>query len=126
MVRDFRSLPNDATLEEAADALLATSQHDFPVVDQTGSVAGVLTRHDLISALRKNDPAIRVGDVMRRDIPVVTTGTPFNEAFRIMQENNLPAVPVLDGMKRLVGLLTPENVTELMMIHSALPRKRSL
>jgi CBS domain-containing protein len=63
---------------------------------------------------------------MRRDIPIVTTGTPFNEAFRIMQENNLPAVPVLDGMKRLVGLLTPENVTELMMIHSALPRRRAL
>ncbi len=124
MVRDFRSLPIDATLEEAADALIATSQHDFPVLDQSGGVAGVLTRHDLISALRKNDPAIRVGDVMRRDIPVVTTGTPFNEAFRIMQENNLPAVPVLDGMKRLVGLLTPENVTELMMIHSALPRRR--
>jgi hypothetical protein len=28
-------------------------------------------------------------------------------------------------MKRLVGLLTPENVTELMMIHSALPRRRA-
>jgi Zn-dependent protease/CBS domain-containing protein len=125
MVRDFRSLPHTATLEEATDALLATSQHDFPVIDESGSVAGVLTRQDLIGALRKNDPSIRVGDVMRRDIPIVTTGTPFDEAFRIMQENNLPAVPVLDGMKRLVGLLTPENVTELMMIHSALPKRRA-
>ena len=51
------------------DALLATSQHDFPVMDETGNVAGLLTRHDLISALRKNDPTLRVGDVMRRDIP---------------------------------------------------------
>jgi len=41
---------------------------------------------DLIGALRKNDPAIRVGDVMRRDIPTVTTGTRFEDAFRIMQE----------------------------------------
>jgi hypothetical protein len=32
---------------------------------------------------------------------------------------------VLDGMKRLVGLLTPENVTELMMVHSAMPRQRA-
>lgn len=125
MVRDFRSLPKGATLDEATDALLATSQHDFPVLDETGNVAGVLMRNDLIAALRKNDAAIRVGDVMRRDIPTVTTGTPFNEAFRIMQESNCPAVPVLDGMKRLVGLLTPENVTELMMIHSALPRRQA-
>jgi Zn-dependent protease/CBS domain-containing protein len=124
MVREFRTLPENATLEEAVDALLATSQHDFPVVDETGNVAGVLTRHDLIAALRKNDPALRVGDVMRRNIPTVTTGTRFEEAFRIMQECNCPAVPVLDSMKRLVGLLTPENVTELMMIQSAMPRRR--
>jgi len=124
MVREFRTLPATATLQEAIDALLATSQHDFPVLDESGNVAGILTRHDLIAALRKNDPNIRVGDVMRRDIPTVTTGTRFEEAFRIMQECNCPAVPVLDSMKRLVGLLTPENVSELMMVQSALPRRR--
>jgi CBS domain-containing protein len=125
MVREFRSLPISATLQEAVDALLATSQHDFPVLDENGKVAGMLTRHDLIAALRKDDPTIRVGDVMRRDIPTVTTGTRFEEAFRIMQECNCPAVPVLDSMKRLVGLLTPENVSELMMVQSALPRRRA-
>jgi Zn-dependent protease/CBS domain-containing protein len=125
MVREFRTLAASATLDEAVDALLATSQHDFPVVDETGNVAGLLTRHDLIAALRKNDPALHVGDVMRRDIPTVTTGTRFEDAFRIMQECNCPAVPVLDRMKRLVGLLTPENVTELMMVHSAMPRRRA-
>ena len=123
MVREFRTLPEDAPLEEAVDALLATSQHDFPVLDASGNVAGILTRRDLIAALRKSDTAIRVGDVMRRDIPTVTTGTRFEDAFRIMQECNCPAVPVLDGMKRLVGLLTPENVSELMMVQSARPRR---
>jgi Zn-dependent protease/CBS domain-containing protein len=126
MVREFRTLAADATLQEAVDALLATSQHDFPVMDPTGNVAGLLTRHDLIAALRKNDPALRVGDVMRRDIPTVTTGTRFEDAFRIMQESDCPAVPVLDRMKRLVGLLTPENVTELMMVQSAMPQRRVL
>jgi Zn-dependent protease/CBS domain-containing protein len=125
MVREFRTLPDTATLQEAVDALLATSQHDFPVVDGSGNVAGILTRHDLIAALRKDNPTIRVADVMRRDIPTVSTGTRFEEAFRIMQECNCPAVPVLDSMKRLVGLLTPENVSELMMVQSALPRRRA-
>jgi Zn-dependent protease/CBS domain-containing protein len=125
MVREFRSLSQDATLQEAVDALLATSQHDFPVIDESGNVAGVLTRHDLIAALRKQDPQIRVAEVMRRDIPTVTTGTRFEEAFRIMQECNCPVVPVLDGTRRLVGLLTPENVTELMMVHSAMPKRRA-
>jgi Zn-dependent protease/CBS domain-containing protein len=125
MVREFRTLLETAPLLEAVDALLATSQHDFPVVDESGNFAGVLMRNDLIAAFRKNDPALRVGDVMRRDIPTVTTGTRFEEAFRIMQECNCPAVPVLDSRKRLVGLLTPENVSELMMVQSALPRQRA-
>ena len=64
MVREFRTLAADATLEEAVDALLATSQHDFPVMGETGNVAGLLTRHGLISALRKNDPTLSCG---RRD-----------------------------------------------------------
>ena len=123
MVRDFRSLLETATLQEAVDALLATSQQDFPVMNSDGDVAGMLTRRDLIKALRRDDPAIRVGEVMRRNIPSVTTGTRFDEAFRVMQEHDCPALPVLDSMKRVVGLLTPENVTELMMIHSARPRR---
>src|SRR5436190_9344018 len=126
MLRTFRTLSRDANLQEAVNALLATSQHDFPVVDDSGNVAGLLTRQDLIAALRKNDPSLRVGDVMRRDIPTVTTGTRFEDAFRIMQECDCPAVPVLDRMKRLVGLLTPENVTELMMVQSAMPQRRVL
>jgi Zn-dependent protease len=125
MVREFRTLAEHATLQEAVDALLATSQHDFPVMNDTANVVGLLTRQDLIAALRKNDPALRVGDVMRRDVPTVTTGTRFEDAFRIMQECNCPAVPVLDRMKRLVGLLTPENVTELMMVQSAMPQRRA-
>ncbi|MFL6568387.1 MAG: M50 family metallopeptidase [Chthoniobacterales bacterium] len=126
MVREFRTLSTDSTLLEAVDALLATSQHDFPVVEPSGAIAGVLLRKDLIGALRKDDPSIRVGDIIRRGVPTVTTGTPFDEAFRIMQESNCPAVPVVDRMQRLVGLLTPENVSELMMIHSAMPRRRRM
>jgi stage IV sporulation protein FB len=126
MVREFRTLSTDSTLAEAVDALLATSQHDFPVIEPSGAIAGVLLRNDLIGALRKDDPALRVGDIIRRGVPTVTTGTPFDEAFRIMQECNCPAVPVIDRSQRLVGLLTPENVSELMMIHAAMPRRRGM
>ena len=124
MVREFHTLSADAPIEDAVDLLIATSQHDFPVLDRTGAVAGVLLRNDLVSALRKHGPTMRVGEVMRRGVPTVTTGTCFNEAFRIMQESNVPALPVLDQSQRLVGLLTPENVTELMMIHAALPGRK--
>src|SRR5690606_18234238 len=51
MVTHFRTLPPSATLADAADALLHTHQHDFPVVDGAGIVLGILTRDDLITAL---------------------------------------------------------------------------
>ena len=126
MVREFRTLSEDASCQEAVDALLATSQHDFPVVGDTAERCRFVDASGSDRRVAQNDPALRVGDVMRRDIPTVTTGTRFEDAFRIMQECNCPAVPVLDRMKRLVGLLTPENVTELMMVQSAMPRRRVL
>jgi CBS domain-containing protein len=49
MVTHLVSLPPDATLEDAVEALLRTSQHEFPVVDKDERVLGVLTRDRLIA-----------------------------------------------------------------------------
>jgi stage IV sporulation protein FB len=40
-----------------------------------------------------------------------------------MEESGRPALPVVDGMGRLLGLITPENVGELMLVNSLRPRK---
>jgi stage IV sporulation protein FB len=59
---------------------------------------------------------------MRRDLPVVGPNDPFEEAFRLMQESASPALPVVDRVGRLLGLITPENVGEMMMMNSLRPR----
>ena len=120
MITHFRVLPLDANLNTAIDALLRTSQHDFPVVGPAGEVRGLLTRDDLLVALRKSGPDIPVAEVMRLDVPSVHETMLFERATAIMQESQLPALPVLDNLGRLVGLFTPENVGELMMVKDAL------
>jgi hypothetical protein len=40
-----------------------------------------------------------------------------------MQEKRLPAVGVNDGAGRLIGLITPENIGEMMMIQAARPAR---
>ncbi len=120
MVSDFRTLPPHATLGEAADLLLRTHQHDFPVVDGAGAVQGILTRDDLIGALRREGADAAVSGAMRSNVPSVTWRVPFAEAFRVMQDCGCPALPVTDDHGRLVGLLTPENVGEMVMIYGAL------
>ena len=49
MVTQFQTLPLHATLNEATEALLRTSQHEFPITDDTGKVHGILTRDDMIA-----------------------------------------------------------------------------
>ncbi len=121
MIRHFRALDEAATLNEAVEALLDTSQHEFPVIPREGgAVLGVLTRKDLIAALRQRGASTPVIEVMQRGIPSVRMHSPLEDAFRLMNECGCPALPVVDQYGRLVGLITPENVGEMMMIHSAL------
>jgi Zn-dependent protease/predicted transcriptional regulator len=120
MVTDFRTVPETATLDEVIDVLLATSQHEFPVVRASGELCGLLTRDDLIVALRRSGAATPVSEVMRTGMPVVRAGMRFDRAFAMMQERACPALPVVDAEGRLVGLFTTENVGELLMVHSAL------
>jgi stage IV sporulation protein FB len=125
MVTQFQSLPIHATLNEAIEALLRTSQHEFPVLDELGKVRGILTRNDLIGALRKSGADTPVAEVMRTGIPAVHHSMLFERAFATMQECDCPALPVLDSAGRLIGLFTPENVGEMMLVQSALGSVRA-
>jgi Zn-dependent protease/CBS domain-containing protein len=122
MVTHLVRLSPEATLEDAVEALLRTSQHEFPVVDSEDRILGVLTRDRLIAALKQRGSTAAVADVMQRDLPTVRADEPFDKAFQLMQESAFPALPVVDRFGRLLGLITPENVGELMMVSSLLPK----
>lgn len=117
MMTQFRTLLEDDTLAVAVRELLAGSQQDFPVM-RGDEVVGVLPRGDLVRALAHLGQGTKVGDVMRRDCQVVEDGEMLEAAFRRMRESNCNTVPVV-RQGRLVGLLTLENVGELVMVQSA-------
>jgi CBS domain containing-hemolysin-like protein len=48
----------------------------------------------------------------------------LDEALRQMQEQNLPAAGVVGADGRLVGLITPENIGEMLMVQAARPASR--
>lgn len=124
MITEFATLPELAVLDDAVTLLLRTSQHEFPVVDALGNVSGVLTRDDLIAALKKHGADAPVAQFMRRNLPRVHPLDPFDTAFRQMQECGCPALPVVDSSGQLAGMITPENVGELMLVHSLRLRER--
>ena len=122
MVTQFQTLPLNSTLNTAVEALLRTSQHEFPVVDEMGKVRGILTRDDLIVGLRRSGAQAPVAEVMRVDIPSIHHSMLFDRAYELMQECGCPALPVLDSDARLIGLFTPENIGELMLVQNALAK----
>jgi Zn-dependent protease/CBS domain-containing protein len=123
MVTRFETLNPKATLDQAVDALLGSSQHEFPVLDDNGGFAGLLTKHDLLVALRKAGPETPVSDVMLTGLPTLVPHMSLDHAFSKIKEANVTALPVVDNAGQLIGLFTTENVSELIMVQSALAKK---
>jgi Zn-dependent protease/CBS domain-containing protein len=124
MITRFESLSPQSRVEDAVECLIRTTQHEFPVVDGIGRLHGVLTRDGMIKALRERGPDTPVVEVMRSDIPVVESRRSLEDALQLMQGQRLPAVGVADRAGRVVGLVTPENIGEMMMIQSARLERR--
>lgn len=118
MVTRFATLGVEETLNDAVDELLTGTDHDFPIV-QDGNIVGLLRRKQLIQALSSHDRDTPVQEVAERTFFTTEPGAPLDEVFQRMNAENCTTVPVVEG-EQLVGLLTLENVGELIMISSAL------
>lgn len=117
MITAFERLGPGATLQDAADALIKTTQHEFPVVDNGGHLTGFLTRAALFTGLaQEGGRALPVDTIMTRDVPVVRAHDRLDKALAAMTQARAPAVGVVDGTGRLIGYITTENIGELMMI----------
>ncbi|RWB34208.1 site-2 protease family protein [Mesorhizobium sp.] len=119
MITEFARLERSATLDEAIEMLLATTQHDFPVTDSAGHLKGLVTRNDMIRTLKEKGPAEPVASAMRSDIPKIHHRKSLEESLRLMQQADVPAVAVVDNSDRLVGLMTHETIGEMLMVRSA-------
>lgn len=53
---------------------------------------------------------LTAGDVMARSVITAREATPFKELARIMTENHISAMPVLDNADRLVGLVSQADL----------------
>ena len=124
MITRFESLGPQATIGEATDLLLKTTQHEFPVIDGAGRLRGLLTRDAMIKALSKAGPGTPVLEVMASDIPTVSQFSRLEPALKLLQGRTAPAIGVLDWDGRLVGYITSENIGELMLVETAFRGRR--
>lgn len=117
MATRFRSVPAEGTLADAVRELLAGAQQDFPVVAEDRLI-GLLTRKELIRALADTGGNTRVDAAMRVSCRTLAEDEPLRQAFDTMRQDDCGTLPVLRN-GQLVGLLTMENISEILMLRQA-------
>ena len=78
------------------------------VTDGSRHLTGILSLRDLVTA----EPEARIGDVMTREVVSVATDTDQEEVARAIQRYDFLAVPVVDREQRLVGIVTVDDVID--------------
>lgn len=118
MLTEFRVLSGRDSLGDAAAALLAGSQCDFPVDLENGET-GLLTRVVLLKELKARGPAVALEDVVQLPAPSVPVGMSLERAMETLGTTRGPVL-VVGAFGEAVGVLTPENVQEWVLVESAL------
>jgi Zn-dependent protease len=106
-------------LSKAVDALLSSAQKEFPVLDE-GRIVGLLDRDQMIIGLRDQGAASAIGNAMRPSEPLFAD-QPLVEAFSRMRSTGAKAAVVLGADGQVAGVLTQENIAEMMMVENAQP-----
>jgi magnesium transporter len=109
------SLRADATVRQAM-ALIRQLQagEDLSfylyVVDASGRLVGVVSLRQLLRA----DPAVTLGLIMHRDVISVGVDADQEEAARVLSRYGLLALPTVDADGRLVGVITADDVIDVL------------
>jgi len=120
----FNAIPIGANLAAAIETLLATAQHEFPVIDAFGKPVGLLVREDLLSALKDHDRKASITTFMRAPVETVRRTAPLEAVLDRLHGPQATALAVTDPEGVLIGLLTRQNLAEMMIIKTMQPNWR--
>ena len=114
-------LAADQPLSEAVDALLASPQKEFPVLDGAGRIVGLLDRDAMILALARPGCRRAGGRGDARPASRCAPEQPLPDAFTRMRQRGATAEVVADAAGPRDGHPDAENMAEMMMVESARP-----
>ena len=114
MTPEYISLKEDYTVSESIERIRNLSHVSetvfyLYVTDNARRLTGIVSLRDLIIA----QPHQKIGDVMTRETVFVQTNTDQEEVARLIQRYDFLAVPVVDREERLVGIITVDDVIDI-------------
>ena len=115
MTTEILSIPSEWTKREAMDEVMRISEEmeDFYaiyVVDPERKLMGVVPLKRLIRA----KPWATVGELVTDEVVKVFVDQDQEEVARVIQQYNLPAVPVVDRLGHLLGRITFDDIMDVL------------
>ncbi|GAC1378367.1 MAG: hypothetical protein NVSMB33_02380 [Ktedonobacteraceae bacterium] len=115
MTNEVLSLSQNLTVEEALVYLRQHSAHlemiyYLYIVDAEQRLVGVVSLRELVVA----EPTIHLQDLMNKDVLKVNIDTDQEEVAHIISKYDLLGVPVVDANNHLVGLITVDDVIDVL------------
>lgn len=116
MTTDYAALRADVTVGEALNLLRREAPNRETiyyvyVLDQHRRLIGIVSLKDLILA----PPTRSINSIMRGDVLSVTADMDVEKVARELAEYDLLAVPVVDNENRLVGIITHDDVIDVVI-----------
>jgi len=110
----FVDLHSDMTVAQALErvrrlAINRETVYECYVMNRRRRLIGIVSLKDLVIA----NPDARVSDIMKPDPSFVSTHTDREEVARELREHDLLAIPVVDAEQRLVGIITHDDVADI-------------
>lgn len=115
MTTEFVSLPESQSVEEALTTIRAMARAGrreamgtVYVIDGRGALAGVLSLRELLAA----PEGAKMGDVAWTEVVTVLATADREEVAQLTSNYDLVAVPVVDADHRLLGVITVDDVID--------------
>ena len=126
MTRNPVTATPDMSIGEASDLMKREKVHRLPVLDKDKNLVGVITEKDILhaspspaSSLSIHEMAyllskLTVRKLMTKDPVTITEDTTVEEAARLMSDQDLSCLPVVNGSK-LVGIVTKSDMFRILL-----------
>ena len=111
MIRSVITMSPDASAYEAVKISNKNKIGCLVVVDNS-QIVGILTERDLLERVLekcRNPKETKISEIMTRHVVMGKPDMELSEATRIMFENNVKKLPIIDG-NRLVGIVTLTDI----------------
>ena len=111
MVGDVQTIEEGTTIAATARRLITAGVNHLPVVSGSGTLVGIVTSWDIAKAVASN--YLWLDEIMSRDVVTATLDEPIEEAAKRMEEHSISALPVVDGERHVIGLITSDALSTL-------------